>query len=89
MKREKTNNYIVTIKKIILTLIATLFSSLVFLLKFEKTNGLYLEIDTEVYRFFKELQYSLKDFDISSILLLIFIFYFYYNSFAWKNKEKC
>ena len=81
MKREKTNNYIVTIKKIILTLIATLFSSLVFLLKFEKTNGLYLEIDTEVYRFFKELQYSLKDFDISSILLLIFIFYFYYNSF--------
>lgn len=89
MKKKKiTINYVDIVNKIVYTLIATLFSSLVFILKFEKINGLFLRNNSGLYKFFTEIYDSLRPFEISSVILLIFIFYFYFNSFFNKRNSK-
>lgn len=86
MKKIFDNKF--NVGMIILNGIMSIFASMVFLINFEISKGIFFKNDNVIYKFLVEFHNSINNFNVSYFLLFIFIFYFFWNMYFVKKTDK-
>lgn len=75
-------DYIYTIRRIVYTFWMTFFANFVFIMDYKPSYVFNFENDMDGFsKFLNELNVSIQNFEIKSLILVVFIFYFFYHSY--------
>ena len=81
-------NYIYTGKRVVGTIIMSIFATMIFILDYIPSDAVYFyERQGSLYKFLNDLNNCTKSFDMSTLFMFIFIFYFIYHAFFNKKNN--